>query len=80
MLGKRHSALALWLSFAVLLHSTVSNDRKNNDLTQEVISSLNRVLDFYHRDYKSINLDGIFGLRVAQGRKYLLFIHRSFIS
>lgn len=36
-------------------------------MTEEVISALDRVLDFYERDYKSINLDGIFGLRVAQG-------------
>ena len=36
-------------------------------MTEEVISALDRVLDFYERDHKSINLDGIFGLRVAQG-------------
>ena len=43
------------------------NQRSNDDLTQEVVSSMNRVLNFFKRDYKSINLDGIFGLRVAQG-------------
>ena len=31
------------------------------------MSSMNRVLNFFKRDYKSINLDGIFGLRVEQG-------------
>ena len=43
------------------------NQRSHDDLTQEIVSSMNRVLNFFKRDYKSINLDGIFGLRVAQG-------------
>lgn len=47
--------------------SVLPFDQRNNAMTEEVISALDRVLDFYERDYKSINLDGIFGLRVAQG-------------
>lgn len=47
--------------------SVLPSDQRNNAMTEEVISALDRVLDFYERDYKSINLDGIFGLRVAQG-------------
>lgn len=66
MLGKPHSAVALCLSFVVLLVPAIPYDRNDYD-PQEVISSLNRVLDFYRREFKSINLDGIFGLRVAQG-------------
>ena len=69
MVGKPRSVLVFSLSFVVLLGSTLPYGPQENDgLTQQVISALNRVLDFYHRDYKSINLDGIFGLRVAQGK------------
>lgn len=69
MLPQRPSPLALWLSFVVLLGPTLCDDQENEVLTQQVFSALNRVLDFYRRDFKSINLDGIFGLRVAQGKK-----------
>ena len=75
MLHKRPSALALWLSFVVLLRPTLCDDhpdQENEVLTQQVFSALNRAIDFYRRDFKSINLDGIFGLRVAQGKRYLL--------
>lgn len=75
MLHKRPSALALWLSFVVLLQPTLCDDhpdQENEVLTQQVFSALNRAIDFYRRDFKSINLDGIFGLRVAQGKRYIL--------
>jgi hypothetical protein len=56
------------LTFLLLCFgSALPDNQESNDLKQEVISSMNRVLDFFKRDYKSINLDGIFGLRVAQG-------------
>ena len=58
------------LTFLLVLYfgsARPDNQRSNDDLTQEVMSSMNRVLNFFKRDYKSINLDGIFGLRVAQG-------------
>ena len=75
MRHKRPSALALWLSFVVLLRPTLCDDhpdQENEVLIQQVFSALNRAIDFYRRDFKSINLDGIFGLRVAQGKRYLL--------
>ena len=75
MLHKRPSALALWLSFVVLLRPTLCDDhpdQENEVLTLQVFSALNRAIDFYRRDFKSINLDGIFGLRVAQGKRYIL--------
>ena len=58
------------LTFLLVLYlgsALPDNQRSDDDLTQEVVSSMNRVLSFFKRDYKSINLDGIFGLRVAQG-------------
>ncbi|XP_022798729.1 UPF0764 protein C16orf89-like [Stylophora pistillata] len=54
----------LFLSFC---GSVLPFDQRNDAMTEEVISALERVLDFYEREYKSINLDGIFGLRVAEG-------------
>lgn len=61
------AGLRLTILLVLFLGSVLPYDQKSDDLTEDVISSLSRVLDFYDRDYKSINLDGIFGLRVAQG-------------
>ena len=62
------AGLRLTILLVLFLGSVLPYDQKSDDLTEDVISSLSRVLDFYDRDYKSINLDGIFGLRVAQGK------------
>lgn len=68
MPGKPCTTLTLWLTFIVLLASPVASyDQNLNDLERQVFLALNRVLNFYHREFKSVNLDGIFGLRVAQG-------------
>ncbi len=41
--------------------------RGNTDWISRVIISLNKVVDFFRKDYDSVNLDGVFGLRVAEG-------------
>lgn len=61
------SSLLTFLLVLNLGSALPDNQRNDGDLTQEVVSSMNRVLNFFKRDFKSINLDGIFGLRVAQG-------------
>lgn len=61
------SSLLTFLLVLNLGSALPDNRRSDDDLTQEVVSSMNRVLNFFKRDFKSINLDGIFGLRVAQG-------------
>lgn len=70
---KTRSAIALCLCIAFLSQATLPYE-KNDDLVQNLIYALNRVLDFYHRDVMSVNLDGIFGLRVAQGA-FLSLLH-----
>lgn len=70
MVGFRIKLCSRLITFLLVLYfgsALPDNQRSNDDLTQEVVSSMNRVLNFFKRDYKSINLDGIFGLRVAQG-------------
>ena len=55
------------VAFAVLI--TVSDTSSNDDtLTKETLSALERVVAFYERDYHSVNLDGVFGLRFAEGK------------
>lgn len=66
MRGNSYLLLALCLCFVALLKATPVLEA-NDDVAQKVISALNNALNFYHRDFRSINLDGIFGLRVAQG-------------
>ncbi len=41
--------------------------RGNADWISRVLISLNKVVDFFRKDYDSVNLDGVFGLRVAEG-------------
>ena len=67
MLVKLCSRLLTFLLVLCSGSALPDNQRSNDDFTQELVSSMNRVLNFFKRDYKSINLDGIFGLRVAQG-------------
>lgn len=66
MRGNSPLLLALCLCLVALLKATPVLEA-NDDVAQKVISALNNALNFYHRDFRSINLDGIFGLRVAQG-------------
>ena len=61
------SCFLTFLFVSYLGSALPANQRSDDDLTQEVVSSIDSVLNFFKRDYKSINLDGIFGLRVAQG-------------
>lgn len=67
------SCLRLTVLLVLSLGSVLPDDQRSKDLTEDVISSLNRVLEFFKRDYRSINLDGIFGLRVAQGKTASIF-------
>lgn len=71
MLAK--SCLRLTFLLVLSLGSVLPDDQRSKDLTEDVISSLNRILEFFKRDYRSINLDGIFGLRVAQGKTASIF-------
>ena len=43
------------------------NYNRGNDLIHKVLESLKRLIFFFERDYDSINLDGIYGLRLAEG-------------
>ncbi|KAK3587085.1 hypothetical protein CHS0354_014960, partial [Potamilus streckersoni] len=36
-------------------------------LARNVYLALDKMLDFFRKDYSSINLDGLFGLRLGQG-------------
>lgn len=40
---------------------------KNTKLFERTLSALQKGLNFYHKDYDSINFDSLLGLRVAQG-------------
>ena len=41
---------------------------KDTNLIAKVLGTLKRLIDFFARDYDSINLDGIYGLRIAEGK------------
>ncbi|XP_064619387.1 UPF0764 protein C16orf89 homolog [Lineus longissimus] len=42
--------------------------RKGKGVTEQVFRALQRAVKFFEDDYKDLNLDGLYGLRVAQGQ------------
>lgn len=59
--------LIRFLCFASLLASCAPT---NNDqgLLKEVLQAIHKALDFFQSDSHQVNLDGLFGIRVAQGQ------------
>ena len=41
-------------------------DNIDKDL-QSVLQAVEKIIDFYERDYKNLNVDGLYGLRVLEG-------------
>jgi hypothetical protein len=48
----------------------VPNSTVDGHLFQKLLSALGKVYQFYESEYKDINLDGIYGLRVSEGDVY----------
>lgn len=62
--NRQQALLAVLVAFGLII--SVASD--NNKLTRDVLSALESVLSFYERDYRSVNLDAVFGLRFAEGK------------
>jgi len=41
---------------------------KEHDLTDRILDALEKLVDFYEKNYEAMNLDGIFGLRALEGQ------------
>ena len=54
------------LAGCVTKPSTVSAD-SNTHLLDDVMTGLENVVNFFSEDYSSVNVDGLFGLRITQG-------------
>lgn len=52
------------------LCSTHATDSETNQKksTRDVLKSLHKIIGFFEREYASVNLDAVFGLRIAEGR------------
>jgi hypothetical protein len=55
----------------VVLSLPATNTR---NLLSDTISTLDKALTFFSSDYSSINVDGLFGLRLGQGKNGLVFL------
>lgn len=42
-------------------------ESEHSDLAKQVIFRLHKTLDFLEKDYESVNLDGLFAIRISQG-------------
>lgn len=63
--NRQQALLAVLVAFGLII--SVASDN-NSKLTRDVLSALESVLSFYERDYRSVNLDAVFGLRFAEGK------------
>ncbi len=64
---RNHTILFLSLVYLVTPSHSEHFTQAKNDWISRVLISLDKVIEFFFRDYDSVNLDGIFGLRVAEG-------------
>lgn len=54
--------LLFWLSLGCFGASS-----EHENLAKQVIFRLHKTLDFLEKDYESVNLDGLFGIRISEG-------------
>lgn len=45
-----------------------------------VLKAVGNIIEFYQRDYKNLNIDGLFGLRVLEGKLCNMFSWLGFIT
>ncbi|GFR64067.1 hypothetical protein ElyMa_003622100 [Elysia marginata] len=50
---------------------SLGHDNKVN-LLQDVLFALEKVLDFFVSDFSAINVDGLFGIRLAEGKEIVV--------
>lgn len=69
-------------SFGVLLVLCVPVivwSKSSRDDLQAVLTALDKLVTYYQKNYKYLNLDGLFGLRVIEGALHLLDLNCSFV-
>jgi hypothetical protein len=55
---------------SLLLAASDARPKSRKGVTERVFRALERAVKFFEEDYKDLNLDGLYGLRVAQGTSY----------
>lgn len=60
--------ILIWCSNFSLSHS---KEDSSLEITREVLKSLKKAVGFFGQEYKNVNLDAVFGLRVAEGERLL---------
>ena len=46
-------------------NAETANQHKN---LRDVLNSLHKIIGFFEREYENVNLDAVYGLRIAQGK------------
>lgn len=66
-----HSRHSLRADFpSALLHS-----RRHEKLVEKTFQAVRRVVDFYAKEYRNFNIDGIFGLQALDGENIFIDIY-----
>ena len=66
--------------FCLFLFIPLSKQHAIQDSLDKVVSSLGSIIDFFQHDYKNLNVDGLFGLRILEGRIVMRFRDKTFIA
>lgn len=59
--------------FALFLFLPLAKMKNVDDYLSAVLRSIDKLIDFYEIDYHSLNVDGLFGLRVLEGKNVTEF-------
>ena len=71
MSGARRGSLLGVLIGAIVIHASFSVPVGGISWIEVTLEALERAVGFFERNYDSINLDGFFGLRIAEGKLIL---------
>lgn len=66
------SLLLIVYSSFLYLPNVENSKNPENSLVRQVIDSLSNLLNFFQRDSVDLNIDGIFGIRIAQGQLQII--------
>lgn len=59
--------------FALFLFLPLAKMKNVDDYLSAVLKSIDKLIDFYEIDYRNLNVDGLFGLRVLEGKNVTQF-------
>ena len=61
----------IFVFYFISANFAVKDSDKDSNILEDVVFSIERAVEFYQNTYLTMNLDGIFGLRLFEGIRIL---------